>query len=141
MSRIPSDLTMRHARTGMMVIGGPLEHILNTCQRIFHMAPDRDIYSKDNGLGLDIMARSQTAYNKGVKDRDYEFERMIQQQFNDYTDIQLTGVIVTFNDHIMIVKLEGYWQNTSFSFQTSSDPNRLATEIKPKEVRGDLYQH
>ncbi|MCM1531941.1 MAG: hypothetical protein NC114_06675 [Ruminococcus flavefaciens] len=124
----------------MMVISDPLEHILNTCQRIFHMPPDQDIYSKDNGLGLDIMARSQTAYNKGIKERDYDYERTIQQQFNEYTDIQLTGVIVTYSNQMMIVKLEGYWQDTSFYFQTSSDPNRLATEIRPKEVRGDLYQ-
>lgn len=136
MSRIPSDFTMRHARTGMMVEPDPLEHILNTCQRIFHMPPDKDEYDKNNGLGLDIMTRSRRRYKTGITERDYEYERMIQKQFNDYTDIVLSTVIVTCRDHMLLVKLEGQWMDTSFSFQTSSDPNRVTTEIKPKVVPG-----
>lgn len=138
MSRIPSDFTMRHARTGMMVVADPLEHILNTCQRIFHIPSDRDEYDKETGLGLDIMTRSQRAYKQGVTERDYEYEQMIKQQFNSYTDIVLTKIIVTFQEHIMIVILEGHWMDNYFTFQTSSDPNKLATEIRPKVVPGAL---
>lgn len=135
MSRIPTDFTMRHARTGMMIQADPLEHILNTCQRIFHKAPDRDIYSKENGLGLDIMARSQAAYNKGIRERDHDYERKIQEQFNLYTDIVITNVMVTFIDKTLTVRLAGKWHSTEFEFATSSDPN-LADEIRPKVIPG-----
>lgn len=119
----------------MMIQADPLEHILNTCQRIFHKAPDRDIYSKESGLGLDIMARSQTAYNKGIRERDYDYERKIQEQFNLYTDIILTNVMVTFSNKTLVVKLAGIWQDVEFELETTSDPN-LAAEIRPKVISG-----
>lgn len=135
MSRIPTDFTMRHARTGMMVLPSPLEHILNICQRIFHRNPEYDIYSKEAGLGLNIIARSQAAYNGGVRERDYEYERMIQNQFNMYTDIILSNVMVTFIDKVLTVRLAGQWHGVEFELETSSNP-KLATEIRPKVIRG-----
>lgn len=138
MSDIPSDLTFRYARTGTPVIAGPLEHVLNTCQRLFNMAPEYDIYHP-KGMGLDIRTRSRTAYSKKIRDRDYEYERMIQEQFNQYTDIVLTKVIVYFKNKLLIVALEGHWSGITFELQTSSDPNQLSTVIKPKEIIGDIY--
>lgn len=130
---IPTDFTMRHARTGMMVLSKPLEHILNTCQRLFNMVPDQDIYDKEMGMGLDIRAHSRNSYVRGLDNRDYEYEQEILKQFNAYTDIILTKVVVYFKNDALTVLLEGNWNGTDFTLRTSTDP-KLATEIKPKEV-------
>lgn len=133
-SQIPQDLSFMYARTGSMKISSYIETIMGICQRLFNALPERDIYNK-NGMGLNVMARSNRAYHEGFGGRDKEYEKMVYDQFIMYTDIKPSNVIVYYHNEVMRIIMDGQYGNFSFQMRKTSDP-KLATEILPKTIRG-----
>jgi len=130
MKRTKDDISWRLEYTGMAAVTSGLEYVINVANRLFFMIPGIDDYNKD--MGLDIQTRAQRAAADGS--RDTEYEQMIMQQFRTYTDIIPTGVVAIYQGHLLMIHMTAVYNGEDFQLKTSSDPNRLATQILPKEI-------
>ncbi|MCM1295172.1 MAG: hypothetical protein NC311_06495 [Muribaculaceae bacterium] len=118
-----------------MALSSGAEFICNVAQRLFYMVPGTDSYNRD--MGLDITTRAKRPYQDGFRDSDYEQD--VLKQFLAYTDIIPSAVVAIYQDKLLIVTMLAKYNGEEFTLRASSDPNRLATQILPKNVEPKPY--
>lgn len=122
--------TFRMGRVGDPIVSNGIEAVCNILQRLLFMVPGMDDYNTN--MGLDITTRAKRSYIDNI--RDTEYESMIVEQMNTYTDIIPTNVVAIFKDNMLIISITGKLSGNEFMFQTSSDPDTFAAQIQPKVV-------
>lgn len=122
--------TFRMGRVGDPIVSNGIEAVCNILQRLLFMVPGMDDYNTN--MGLDITTRAKRSYIDNT--RDTEYESMIVEQINAYTDIIPTNVVAIFKDNMLIISITGKLSGNEFMFQTSSDPDTFAAQIQPKVV-------
>lgn len=122
--------TFRMGRVGDPIVSNGIEAVCNILQRLLFMVPGMDDYNTN--MGLDITTRAKRSYIDNT--RDTEYESMIVEQMNTYTDIIPTNVVAIFKDSMLIISITGKLSGNEFMFQTSSDPDTFAAQIQPKVV-------
>lgn len=122
--------TFRMGRVGDPIVSNGIEAVCNILQRLLFMVPGMDDYNTN--MGLDITTRAKRSYIDNT--RDTEYESMIVEQMNTYTDIIPTNVVAIFKDNMLIISITGKLSGNEFMFQTSSDPDTFAAQIQPKVV-------
>ena len=75
--------TFRMGRVGDPIVSNGIEAVCNILQRLLFMVPGMDDYNTN--MGLDITTRAKRSYIDNT--RDTEYESMIVEQMNTYTDI------------------------------------------------------
>lgn len=128
------DITYRVGYSGNAIIATGGEVVCNAFHRLLYMVPGQDEYNKD--MGLDITTRCRRQYTENS--RDVEYETMIVEQLNKYTDIQPISVVVVYQNGMLIVVMDCIYDNNEFRLQDSSDPDTLAAMVEPKVVGGLL---
>lgn len=126
-----SDITFRMStRTGEAIVSSNGESVCNMFQRLLYMVPGTDDYNKN--MGLDITTRAKKPHINGT--RDTEYEALVAEQLFAYTDIVPLNVVAIFQDQILAIYMDCRIDDQEFRLQTSSDTNKLATQILPKTV-------
>ena len=88
------DITFRSDFSGNATLATGLHYYLGIINMLFNMVPGTDPYNPE--MGLDV---AKLRFTAGVQNhRNTEYESNIANQFNKYTDLNISSVIVQFID-------------------------------------------
>ena len=88
------DITFRSDFSGNATLATGLHYYLGIINMLFNMVPGTDPYNPE--MGLDV---AKLRFTTGVQNqRNTEYESKIANQFNKYTDLNISSVIVQFID-------------------------------------------
>lgn len=121
-----TDLTLRHDRTGNMVVGKRGEYVMNVVQMLFNLRPGSDEFDKEKGLYVSSKYFKQYTDNT----RDSEYESKIVKQFTTYTDLIPANVVAMYINQSLHIYMMIQYQGNIYEMDMVYDNDTLTAMMR-----------